>query len=77
MRAKPEDFIPKESEPSNWMDQNQAMGCHTFVWKLKPTEENEKWLLGSMLQVCDTAHSWVVAPPSETAFVFFSSCKRV
>lgn len=24
-----------------------------------------------MLQVCDTTHSWVVAPPSETAFVFF------
>lgn len=24
-----------------------------------------------MLQVFDTTHSWVVAPPSETAFVFF------
>lgn len=31
----------------------------------------EKWLLESMLQVFDTTHIWVVAPPSETAFVLF------
>lgn len=36
-------------------------------WK----KNDEKWLLESMLQVFDTTHSWVVAPPSETAFVFF------
>lgn len=43
-------------------------------WK----KNDEKRLLESMLQVFDTTtYTWVVAPPSETAFVFFSSCKHV